>query len=107
MGLGNEALLMVRAGLCDRIDGIAAGLNHLSSVRLYDHVDAVRRVALDHGFLPLAQLSRGLEAALAAGERGVMVLGYLDLMRDAAACERLDAQASEAYLAAISVRLAG
>lgn len=107
MGRGNDALMQVRAGLCDRIDGIASTLASQSHARLCENVHIVRRIAIDHGFLPLAQLARGLESAMAAGERSVMILSYLDMMRDAAGCERLDAQASEAYLAAVSVRLAG
>lgn len=106
--MGNEdALIGIRAGLCERIDAIAGALSQLSIHRLCEQVDAVRVIAQEYGFVPLAQLARALETTMALGDRGAMVLGYLDLMRDAAGCQRLDPAASEAYLAAASVRLAG
>jgi hypothetical protein len=107
MKTDSDALKQVRAGLCDRIDRIAEALPHQSSTRLCENIDIVRRIAVDHGFSPVAQLARGLERTMAAGERGAMVLSYLDMMRDAVGCDMDDGQASEAYLAAVSVRLAG
>jgi hypothetical protein len=102
-----EAMRHVRATLCSRIDGVAAELSHQNVARLCTNVDLIRSTAQAHGMIPLAQLARTLESALAGGERGAMVLGYLDMMRDAAGCERIDLAASESFAAAMSVRLAG
>jgi len=107
MGVAIEAMMQVRGGLCDRIDRIAQELPHLSLGQLCNGVDDIRRTAIDYGLDPLAQLARGLESALAESGRGTMVLPWLDTMRDAVGCERLDADASSAYLAAINVRMAG
>lgn len=102
-----DALLHVRAGLCDRIDALATGLPTLSTLKLCDQVDDIRRVAQAHGFAPLARLAGALESAMASGERGGRVQTYLELMRDAACCERLDEDAGTAFLAAASVRFHG
>ncbi len=107
MGIAVEAMMQVRGGLCDRIDRIAHELPHLTLDQLCNGVDDIRRTALDHGLDPLAQLARGLETALADAGRGAMVLPWLDTMRDAVDCERLDAEAGAIYLAAINVRMAG
>lgn len=109
MGIAVDALLQVRSGLCDRIDRIAAELPHLGLDQLCMHVDEIRRIALDYGIDPVAQVARGLEAALADAGRGAMVLPWLDTLREAAGCARLDpgADAGSAWLAAINVRMAG
>ena len=107
MGIAVDALLQVRSGLCDRIDRIATELPHLTLDQLCANIDDIRRTALDYGIDPVVQLARGLETALADSGRGAMVLPWLDTMRDAAGCERLDAEASSTWLAAINVRMAG
>lgn len=107
MGVAVEVMTKARGGLCDRIDRIAHELPHLSLTQLCAGVDDIRRMALDYGFDPLAQLARGLEAAIAESGRGAMVLPWLDTMRDAAGCERCDPDASSIYLAAVNVRLNG
>ncbi len=107
MGIAVEAMMQVRGGLCDRIDRIARELPHLTLGQLCSGIDDIRRTALDHGLDPLAQLARGLESALADSGRGALVLPWLDTMRDAAGCERLDNEAGAIYLAAINVRMAG
>ena len=107
MSIAAETMLTVRSGLCDRIDHLAHDAPHLSMGQLCTGIDAIRRTALDYGLDPVVQLARGLESALAdAGGTGV-VLPWLDTMRDAVGCERLDAEASSAWLASINLRLSG
>lgn len=105
MAIANDTLLLIRSRLCDRIDGIAADLPGLSLDQLCANIDEIRRTARDYGLDPLVQLARGLETALADSGRSAMVLPWLDTMRDAVGCERLDPEASAAYLAAINVRM--
>lgn len=107
MGIAVDALLHVRSGLCERIDRIATELPHLSLDQLCANIDDIRRTALDYGLDPVVQIARGLETALADSGRGAMILPWLDTLRDAAGCERLDADAGSAYLAAINVRMTG
>lgn len=107
MNSESDAMRHVRATLCGHIDGIAAAVGRQSAARLCENVDLVRSLAQAHGLIPVAQLARTLETMIAHGDRGAMVRGTIDLMRDAAGCDRIDASASEAFAAAMSVRLAG
>jgi hypothetical protein len=107
MGVAVDTMMQVRGGLCDRIDRIARELPHLSLGQLCTGIDDIRRTALDYGLDPLAQLARGLESALADAGRGTMILPWLDTMRDAAGCERLDAEAGSIYLASLNIRMTG
>ena len=107
MGFAADALMQVRAQLCDRIDRIASEMAHLSPSQLACQIDELRRTARDHGMLPLEELARGLESALSGSEGGVMVLPFLESMRDAVGCERIDAAAAQSYLAAVNQRLYG
>lgn len=107
MGVANGAVMQAQARLCDRIDRIAMELPHLSISRLAHEVDEVRRIASDYGLTPVAEIARGLESALAGSEGGVVVMPFLEVMRDAVGCERLDPVTSQTYLAAINQRLYG
>ncbi len=102
-----NALMQARSQLCDRIDRIASELHDLTLGQLAGQIDDIRRLARENGLLPLESLARGLERALAASDGGVMVGPYLETMRDAAGCERVDAAAAQSYLASVSLRLYG
>jgi hypothetical protein len=104
MGAASDALLSVKTRLCDRIDQIAQELPHLSPHTLAHAVDDVRRIARDHGLIPVAELARGLESALSTSQDQIMVLPYLDSMREAVGCERFDEAATQSYLALVNQR---
>jgi hypothetical protein len=107
MGAASDALLTVRAKLCDRIDQIAHELPHLSLQKLAFAIDDVRRIARDHGLTPVVELARGLESALSTSHDQIMVLPYLDSMRDAVGCDRLDEATTQTYLAFVNQRQYG
>ena len=106
MGIAAETMTIVRSGLCDRIDRLAHDLPHMSMGQLCTGIDDIRRTALTYGLDPVVQLARGLETALADSNGTGVVLPWLDTMRDAAGCERIDAEASSAWLASINIRMA-
>lgn len=81
--------------------GRAAGTD---SRRLVDEVDRIRRTARAAGLYPAVTVAHALECALARGERGAMIQGWLDILRDAVACEPAGPAACDTYLAACSVR---
>lgn len=85
---------IVRAELCARID-VLAGLDR---TRLAGEVDSLRRLARAHGIGPVASVAEALKTAVARGARGPAVAAWVEV-RDAAACERLDDQAGEAFAA--------
>ncbi|MGD9810627.1 MAG: hypothetical protein AB7U35_04720 [Sphingobium sp.] len=100
-----DAMRVVRSGLRDRIDAIAAERGHISLSRICEQIDLIRHDARAHGLEPLERLASTLESALALHGFGPVILSYLDLMRDAADCEDCSPEASTAYLAALSLRI--
>lgn len=107
MGVAEGALVQAQTRLCERIDKIAMELPHMGVSRLAHEVDELRRIAMDFGLAPVADIARGLESALAGSEGGVMVMPFLETMRDAVECDKLDPATSQAYLAQINQRLYG
>lgn len=74
---------------------------------LAEDLDAIRRIALAAGMIPAVSVAHVLDAAFARGERGPIVHGWLEVLRDAVGCERTDAPTCDAFVAACSVRLTG
>ncbi len=107
MGMNQDALLIVRAQLCERIDQIAAQVGQIASGRLAAEIDEIRRQARDYGLPVVANLAHGLESALARSEGSITVLPYLELMRDALGCDPMDDQASQTFLAMVNQRFGG
>ena len=107
MGLAIESKRAVTADLGDRIDRLARELPHLTSSRLAFAVDDIRRVARDHNMHPLAELARGLEAALAGSGGATVVLPFLEAMGDAVGCDSADPGVTSSYLAMVGLRLHG
>ena len=103
----HEAMKVVRAELCDRLEAI----RHMS-VRgpgrdFTESVIGIRRLAAAYGLTPVVRLSEAFERAMAHPrsepcERSL----YLDRLYDAIGCHRVDDQVSEAMIASISVRFA-
>ncbi|MBN8809198.1 MAG: hypothetical protein J0I47_13315 [Sphingomonas sp.] len=79
---------------------------HARPAEMAGAVDAIRCTAQAEGRLPVVALARAIEAALARGERGVVIDGWIAMMREAIGCERSDADCTGIYLAAAAVRLA-
>ena len=69
-------------------------------------VDAIRAAAQAEGRLPVVAVARAIEAALARGERGVVITGWIAMLAEAVGCGRSDTDCTTAYLAAGAVRLA-
>jgi hypothetical protein len=107
MGIGAEAKLAVKAGLCDRIDRLARELPHINACKLAAAVDDIRRIARDNDLRPLADLARGLENAIGQSGGAIMALPFLEAMGDAAGCDCIDPATSQSYLASVGLRLHG
>jgi len=104
MAIGADMRRAMRDKLCDRIDRIAIALPRMTMASLGTEVDGVRRFAREYGFFPTAEIAGALESALGLDDP-VMVLPYLDMMREAAGCESCGDAAGETFLASISVRM--
>lgn len=94
-----------RMELCTRIDTLARGLSRLSATALTQELEHIRRTAMQGGLVPVVTVVHAIDRALARGERGPMVLSWLDGLREMCGCEALDQQASDSFAASISVRL--
>ena len=92
-----DSMMLVRADLCQRLEALRRQGETGS-------VAEIRILAAAYGLTPVVRLADALERAMhrpgAACQRSL----YLDRLRDAIGCERVDERTSEAMLASISVR---
>ena len=93
-----QAELIRRATMLGVRPGLAA---------LAGEIDTIRRIAVQNGMLPVASVAQVLESALARGDQGPLITGWIALLREAIGSERQDRFARESYVAACSVRLTG
>ena len=96
----------VRLELTARIAAIDVRAPYLRDHELAVAVDEIRLIAHHAGLNPTVTVAHFIEAALARGERGVLVHGWLHMLRDAVGAERQDVAACDTFAAACSVRLA-
>jgi hypothetical protein len=82
-GLGAVAKLAVKAELGDRIDRLARELPHINACQLSAAVDDIHRIARNNKLMTLADVTRGLENAIADSGGAAMVLPFLEAMGDA------------------------
>lgn len=105
MNAGNEAMMLVRAELCERLESLQALSLRLSSRDFTANVDAIRTLAAAYGLTPVVRLAEALERAVYESDGRCPRSLYLGRLHDAIGCDRLDEQASQAILASVSVRL--
>lgn len=91
------------AAACAQLNVMAG---HARPADLAGAVDAIRAMAQREGRLPVVAVARAIEAALARGERGVVIRGWIAMLGEAAGCDRSDKDCMNIYLAAGAVRLA-
>jgi hypothetical protein len=104
-----DAMMLVRAELCERLAGLQAFSARIGSHDFARSLSAIRTLAASYGLLPVVRLAEALERALAEDlarpGRGCATSLYLDRLQDAIGCSRTDDQVSEAMIASVSVRL--
>lgn len=97
----------IRAELAARIGLIDAHMSISESADVAHEIDAIRSIAYRSGIYPAVTVAQALESALARGERGPLIHGWLAILSDAVDSERTDVAACATYAAACSVRLTG
>jgi hypothetical protein len=105
---GEDAMMLVRMELCDRLDTLRGLAQRLSANDFALRVDSMRALAAAYGLTPVVRLTEALERSIGNSDRDLKrcpVALYLTRLQDAIGCERLDDGASEALLASVSVRL--
>jgi hypothetical protein len=100
-----DGMMLVRAELCERLLSLQAAARRLSGREFNDAVEGIRRLAAAYGLTPVVRVADALERAVAEDRRACPRALYLDRLRDAIGCERLEESAAEAILASVSVRL--
>ncbi|PZQ63025.1 MAG: hypothetical protein DI544_02275 [Sphingomonas taxi] len=101
--MGNDDMARARAELSARIAAIEW---RAGPARLAPDIDRIRHLAQRHRLSAAVTVAQLLGAALARGERGVLVHHWLALLGEAVACERQDEAASRTFAAACAVRFA-
>lgn len=96
----------VRADLAARIAALDVRAPYSRACELAPDVDAIRVIAHRNGFNPAVTVAHFLDFALARGEHGPLLHGWLSVLRDAVTSERQDMAACDAFAAACSVRIA-
>jgi hypothetical protein len=101
-----QAMMVVRAELCDRLERLRRLSGRYSRAQAKDSVEAIRVMAAAYGLKPVVRLAEALERAIAQDPAGSWPSTlYFDRIRDAIGCERMDDAASQAMIASVSVRL--
>jgi hypothetical protein len=106
MHAGNDAMMLVKAELCERLDSLRAMSARASARDFTDNVESMRVLAAAYGLTPVVRLAEALGHAAGEGAACPRAL-YLSRLQDAIGCERLDEAASQALIASVSVRLCG
>ncbi|MDP8994529.1 MAG: hypothetical protein M3N07_06065 [Pseudomonadota bacterium] len=94
-----EAMMVVRAELCDRLDQLRRLSGQAPAADFEARLDGIRTLAGAYGLRPVACLAEALQRG--GGPRAL----YLERIADAIGCERADEEAVQAMLASVSVRL--
>ncbi|CUS46098.1 MAG: hypothetical protein V4610_03435 [Pseudomonadota bacterium] len=95
----------IQSELAARIGMIGARAGGQRIGDIATEIDSIRRIAHRHGLFPAVAVTQALESALARGERGVLIQGWLSILGDAVGSDRHDRAACETFAAACSVRL--
>ena len=105
MAQAQVSIDQVQSELAARIGMIGARAAGQRVGDIATEIDAIRRIAHRHGLFPAVAVTQALESALARGERGALIQGWLSILGDAVGCDRHDRAACETFAAACSVRL--
>jgi hypothetical protein len=104
MRADHDAMMLVRADLCERLATIQAMSKRVSARDFAENVAGLRRLAAAYGLIPVVRLAEALEHAAADGAACPTSL-YLARLQDAIGCEQMDEETGQALVASVSVRL--
>ena len=105
MNQGDGATRQIRSELAARVGVIGADAARRTPASIATEIEAIRQIARRHGLFPAVAVTQALESALARGERGPLIQGWLSLLGEALGCDRQDRAAGESFAAACFVRL--
>ena len=99
MQKNRDAMMVVRAELCDRLDQLRHVSGRASAADFDRRLEGIISLAGAYGLRPVCRIGEAMR-----GGNGPAPL-YFERMRDAIRCERLDDEAAQAMLASVSIRL--
>ena len=105
---GEDAMMLVRGELCDRLEVLQRTGTRLSAAAFAVQVEGMRVLAASYGMTPVVRMAEALERAVGESGRDLRrcpTALYLTRLGDAIGCGRLDEAASQALLASVRVRL--
>jgi len=109
MSAERDAMMVVRAELCERLAAMRSFAAKASLPDLAESMAKFRSLAATYGMTPVVRLSEALERAMAQdhAERASRcpTALYLERLQDAIGCEGGGDQAGQAMIASVSVRL--
>jgi hypothetical protein len=106
MGANGDAMMLVRAQLCERLERLRTLTGQRNALDFDVAVAGIRQLAASYAMGPVVQLAEALERGDRLGEGGPGPRAlYLDRLEDAIGCVRLDEAAGQAMIASVSVRL--
>lgn len=100
------ALDQIRAELSARITAVGLRTATARCDELVAAIDDIRRIARANNLRPAVTVAHAVEEALARGERGALVAGWLAILGDAVHIEANDGATCDLYASACSVRYA-
>ncbi|MEO9130940.1 MAG: hypothetical protein ABI240_06995 [Sphingomonas sp.] len=103
MSHAEAAIGLIQSELAARV-GVVSAFSARRRREIAIEIGAIRQIAHSHGLYPAVAVSQVLESALARGEPGTLIQGWLSILREAIGCDRQDRAACETFVAAGSVR---
>ena len=100
-----DAMMVVRAELCERLATMQALAARASIRDLGNSVGSLRTLAAAYGMIPVVRLIEALEHAMTEETSGCPTTLYLERLQDAIGCGVSDERAGEAMIASVAVRL--
>ena len=97
----------IHQDLAARVARLDETARHDGLRALATEIDAIRAVADRHGIGPVSAVARAVERAIARGESGATVRGWIGLLGEAVQGGRTDAASGSVLLAAGAMRLGG
>ena len=98
-----DAMMVVRAELCDRLEQLKHLSGRAGAADFDRRLEGIISLAGAYGLQPVCRIGE----AMRHGGAGAPAPLYFERMRDAIRCERLDEEAAQAMLASVSIRLGG
>lgn len=106
MGSERDAMMLVRAELCERLDQIGRIADRGGDIKA--QIAALSRMAASYGLVPVVRIADAFERSCARSGRAPSAPSlFVERLADAIGCASADEAASQAMLASVAIRTGG